>query len=378
MSHDVFISYSSHDKAAADAACLALEAAGIRCWIAPRDITPGAEWGEAIVEAITHCHGLVLIFSEHANNSPQIRREVERAVSKGIPIIPLRIQDIAPTRSLEFFIGTVHWLDALTPPLEAHLRHLVTSVKALPEIVPTPPRIVPPPAPSPRPGNRALIPAIAAAILAACLGGWWFASSTHPAPVPPTSPPASHNTIDPALIGTFTHDAVLDDYDWHFILSIAASGTYHLVITQEENGTYSSGNGAYSTTGAKTGRVRTGTYRAISNSAIAVTSATGTVVFHPSPPTAPLDQSNPIMLGLWQASVTQNGLTWNLTLQNNPDHTYKYVARAEDSGSCTYAAGQWHALSAITGQSSMGTYQVIGVGDVEITGPAGPAVWHRQ
>jgi hypothetical protein len=124
MPYDAFISYASLDKARADATCAALEASGIRCWIAPRDIVPGAEWGEAIILAINQCRVVILIFSANANESPQIRREVERAVSKGIPIIPFRIQDIAPNHSLEYFIGTVHWLDALTPPLEAHLRRL--------------------------------------------------------------------------------------------------------------------------------------------------------------------------------------------------------------------------------------------------------------
>ena len=93
MAHDLFISYSTQDKLTADAACATLEAAGVRCWIAPRDITPGIEWGAAIVAAISHCRAMLLIFSASANDSPQIRREVERAVSKGIPVIPLRIEE---------------------------------------------------------------------------------------------------------------------------------------------------------------------------------------------------------------------------------------------------------------------------------------------
>ena len=52
MAFDVFLSYSSKDKTTADAACAALENTGIRCWIAPRDIIPGMDWGEAIVNAI--------------------------------------------------------------------------------------------------------------------------------------------------------------------------------------------------------------------------------------------------------------------------------------------------------------------------------------
>ncbi|HAH65240.1 MAG TPA: toll/interleukin-1 receptor domain-containing protein, partial [Rhizobiales bacterium] len=75
---DVFISYSSKDKPIADAVCAGLEANGLRCWIAPRDILPGADWGGAIIDAITGSKVMVLIFSGNANSSPQIKREVER------------------------------------------------------------------------------------------------------------------------------------------------------------------------------------------------------------------------------------------------------------------------------------------------------------
>jgi hypothetical protein len=124
MGHDIFISYASKDKLIADAACAILESRGIRCWIAPRDILPGADWGESIVDALSHARVFVLVFSSHANASQQIRREVERAVNRGLAVIPLRIEDVAPTKSLEYFISTPHWLDAFSPPLERHLNYL--------------------------------------------------------------------------------------------------------------------------------------------------------------------------------------------------------------------------------------------------------------
>jgi ABC-type amino acid transport substrate-binding protein len=128
--HDVFISYSHHDKPEADAVCSRLEAQGIRCWIAPRDVVPGEEWGAAIVDAIRSSRVMVVVFSQHANTSPQIRREVERAVIAEVVLIPFRIEDVAPERGLEFFLGTPHWLDALTPPLEAHLERLAIAVSS--------------------------------------------------------------------------------------------------------------------------------------------------------------------------------------------------------------------------------------------------------
>ena len=131
MPHDVFISYSHHDKFAADAVCAKLEQHGIRCWIAPRDVELGSAWAGAIIHAINNTRIMVLVFSSNANESPQICKEVERAVNKGVVIVPLRIEDVAPTDSLEYFMSNVHWLDALTPPLEKHLDQLAGTVKIM-------------------------------------------------------------------------------------------------------------------------------------------------------------------------------------------------------------------------------------------------------
>jgi hypothetical protein len=134
MNFDVFISYPHQDKATADAACAKLEAEGIRCWIAPRDVPPGAEWATAIVDAIDHCRGMVLIFSSSSNQSRQIYREVQRAFDREVPVVPFRIENIIPEKSLAYYLGPVHWLDALTPPLEQHLQKLAESLKALVQV----------------------------------------------------------------------------------------------------------------------------------------------------------------------------------------------------------------------------------------------------
>lgn len=74
---------------------------------------------------------MLLVFSSKANASQQIKRDVERAVNRGIPLIPVRLDDALPSKSLEYFISTPHWLDALTPPLESHLQRVAQAVKAL-------------------------------------------------------------------------------------------------------------------------------------------------------------------------------------------------------------------------------------------------------
>ena len=131
MAHDVFVSYASGDKTVADAVCATLESHGIRCWMAPRDVLPGMHYGEAIIDAIHECRIMVLVFSSKANLSGHIPKEIERAVSQGATIMPLRIEDVTPAKSLDYFIGSVHWLDAITPPLEAHLQRLAANVHTL-------------------------------------------------------------------------------------------------------------------------------------------------------------------------------------------------------------------------------------------------------
>src|SRR5213075_1918598 len=138
MAHDVFVSHSVKDKAVADSIVARLEAESVTCWIAPRDVVPGADWGESIINAIESSRIMILIFSKNANQSSQIKREVERAVNKEVYIIPFRIDDISPTRSLEYFISTSQWMDAFSPPLERHLDNLTKTVKAVLKSPPLP------------------------------------------------------------------------------------------------------------------------------------------------------------------------------------------------------------------------------------------------
>lgn len=131
MQHEVFISHASQDKKVSDAMCARLEQSGLRCWVAPRDIRPGMTYGAEIVHAISNARAMVVILSGQANLSPHVVKEVERAVAKGIPVIPFRIEDILPTKDLEYFLSAEHWLDAITPPLEVHLQKLISAINGL-------------------------------------------------------------------------------------------------------------------------------------------------------------------------------------------------------------------------------------------------------
>src|SRR4030066_408772 len=131
MAHDVFISYSTKDKLVADAVCASLEAAKIRCWIAPRDILPGLDWAESIEGAITRSKLLILIFSSYSNNSRQVSREISLAFNSEITVIPFRIEDIEPKGAMKYYLLNTHWQDALTKPMENHIKKLIEIILTL-------------------------------------------------------------------------------------------------------------------------------------------------------------------------------------------------------------------------------------------------------
>src|ERR1041384_1962160 len=106
MAHDIFISHSSHDKTIAGAVCAARESAGLRCWVAPRDVQPGRSFAGEITRAIQQSNAMVLIFSAHSNNSQQVLREVQLAVSSHLHIIQLRIEEVRPNDDLTYFLST--------------------------------------------------------------------------------------------------------------------------------------------------------------------------------------------------------------------------------------------------------------------------------
>lgn len=204
------------------------------------------------------------------------------------------------------------------------------------------------------------------------------ASAVAPVRAPSPLPAQPKPDVDPSMVGTYELQGVVDDYDQRYVYTVTADGRFRLVMTQQESGMFQSANGVFRTVGARTHRVRTGTYRAVGTDAIEVTSVAGSAVFRPIQPSAPVNPLNPVMLGTWRATIVQGGVNWTLTLQNNPNGSFEYTAQAEDSGTCAYANSQWHLASAVTGQTDMGTYRIVNAHSIEFAGIRGSAVWKRR
>lgn len=127
MNHDVFISYSSRNQVTATAVCHVLESHGIRCWMAPRDLPPGSDYGDLIDAAIEACRVFVIVFSEPASLSMWVRGELNAAFSQQKYIIPYRIDPTPLKGAMRVILNQMHWVDAY-PDAESKFGELAATI----------------------------------------------------------------------------------------------------------------------------------------------------------------------------------------------------------------------------------------------------------
>jgi ABC-type amino acid transport substrate-binding protein len=145
----VFISYARADEAVAQRICEELEHRAISCWIAPRNVPAGMDYGQAIMDGIKNCRVMLVLLSEDSGQSRYVAREVERAVTHNAALLPVRLSDIEIPVRLEFFLGSCQWFDLFNPQENRELSALGNAVARL---------LVPGNDPEPAPAKPALRP----------------------------------------------------------------------------------------------------------------------------------------------------------------------------------------------------------------------------
>lgn len=107
---NLFISHSSKDSKTANEICELLEKSGNKCFLAPRDIRSGHEYAEEIINGIDNSDIMILLLSKASDSSPHVLREIERAVSKKLPIIVYKLEEVTLSKSMEYFLMTHQWV----------------------------------------------------------------------------------------------------------------------------------------------------------------------------------------------------------------------------------------------------------------------------
>lgn len=113
MEKEVFVSYATENKDIADSIVGRLEAVGVSCWYAPRDIQPGQGHVKAIMDALNTCVVTVLILSNDSLASRYCQTETIYAFGKNKVIIPFKLTPQDPTGDFAFLLLKAQWIDAV-------------------------------------------------------------------------------------------------------------------------------------------------------------------------------------------------------------------------------------------------------------------------
>jgi len=116
MAHDIFISYSTDDQKIVEGLSAYLEQNGIRCFVAYRDIPKGIDWAGAVTTAIENSRLMVVVFSEHFNQSKHVDREIALCIQEGKPILTFKIQNTTFTGTKKYYLQNLNWIDAFPNP----------------------------------------------------------------------------------------------------------------------------------------------------------------------------------------------------------------------------------------------------------------------
>ncbi|MFN3727158.1 MAG: toll/interleukin-1 receptor domain-containing protein [Allosphingosinicella sp.] len=114
----LFVSHHSSKLEVAEHVERALNIKGVRCWIAPRDVEPGASFARAIPQAIGESSAVLLLFCSNSAKSRHVERELILADQLGKAIIPLRLERIDPGE-LSYHLAASQWIDWLEQRDEA-------------------------------------------------------------------------------------------------------------------------------------------------------------------------------------------------------------------------------------------------------------------
>ena len=204
----VFISYSGDDSTVAAKVCRLLELEGIDCWIAPRNVEPGRDYGQQIITAIESAPAMVLIHSASANGSIFVPNELERAVAKGKPVFVLRLDQIQPSWDIGRLAARSQWFDAWTPPLEDRVYEMAAAIRRMLGMPPIAVRTARPGSRSGRPsvGTRVAAIGLVAVAGVALVGGLLLFTARGPEPTasPNRSAVAASTSALPSLLASPT------------------------------------------------------------------------------------------------------------------------------------------------------------------------------
>jgi formylglycine-generating enzyme required for sulfatase activity len=129
MPRQVFVSHASANADVAMAICNGLEARGVSCWIAPRDVAFDGTYGTEIMKGLRECDVFLILVTEAAAESQQVEREAERASHYKKRIIPVIVGRNEPGPRLEFYVAGRQQFPCGSTPDDRFLADLTSAIR---------------------------------------------------------------------------------------------------------------------------------------------------------------------------------------------------------------------------------------------------------
>lgn len=132
MNIDVFISHhTSSSLHIVEGIATKLEASGLRCWYAPRDTQD--TYANSISKALQSCSVFLLILNKPSSESFHVLNEIDmisKRLVKGEPVhvVPFHVADEDISQDAQYYLGRMHWIDAMTPPMYKRIDELVSYI----------------------------------------------------------------------------------------------------------------------------------------------------------------------------------------------------------------------------------------------------------
>ncbi len=104
---DIFISYSSKDRAQAEQLRELLASAGLSVWIDNSGIDVATSWSGEISKAIEDCKALVLLLSPTSIESENVRKEVSLAAERKKKILPLDLEPVTLPHDFAYHLAGI-------------------------------------------------------------------------------------------------------------------------------------------------------------------------------------------------------------------------------------------------------------------------------
>ena len=108
---DIFISYSRKDTETVKDIYNWLEGKGYKCWIDLEGMSSSDSYKAIIVDAIKNSKILMFMSSENSNSSQNVVSEVSLAVKYGKKIIPVKLDEVPYTPSIEYDIVNIDFVN---------------------------------------------------------------------------------------------------------------------------------------------------------------------------------------------------------------------------------------------------------------------------